>query len=374
MRSRHGSLLAVLLVVLTASILGLTFLARTGGERRLTEQLLSMERARAAGDAAIAEAFWSVQKTMNTSGSVWYRELRLPAARGAAVQPFTPVRAQKLLADLAGSVAPAPRVTATLALKAPVPLGSPHADPAEKTAYLQAEACVTIRGQERCYRAFREVRVTRTFPLAPLEAFSLWVFSGLGAGTLRAPSGFPGQAPRPLDPAVRGVLEQGWTYDWAGRRNRFPFVRERVSEYYADWVGFLARRRDASGTIRLDGVVLVADTSDGSVSGGQLDGNGALWVTDSGLRLSGVTVAAGAHPQLVVLASGKRLELANYAAGASFRADLAVPCGTLLTEAGLKLEGSIYAGRWDPAPGNALRSVPSPEALQVTLSEVTLVP
>jgi hypothetical protein len=360
----------VVLSLALVTMLVFTFLTRTGGERRLTAQLLAVERSRAAGEAAVAEAFWSVQKTMNTSGD-WFRQLRQPPGAATASLAAVPTRALDLLREMAGGQEV--KLDCTLRLLGATPLSLGPCEPAEKLACLEAEAAVTIDGVERKLRRLREVRVVRRGPPPPLDAFTCWVFAGPGAGAIRAPGGLPGTGPSPLDAAVRQTLEGTWTYTWGSQRNRFPFLRSRVSEYYADWKSFLEARLGPGGDLTLSGVVLVADTADGHLTGCRLSGNGALWVPDASLRLSGVGTAPGDLPQVVVLGQGKRLELTDYPAGATVRAWLAVPDGTLVTEPGLTLEGGVYADRWQVPPGTVLRapSPPLPDPYLATLSEVS---
>ena len=363
-----GSLAVAVLSVALVLMLVFTFLARSGGERRLTAQLLAVERSRAAGEAAIAEALWSVQKTMNTSGD-WFRQLRQPPAAAAATLTAVPSRALGLLREMAGGQTV--RLDCTLRLLGATPLPGGPCEPGEKLAYLEAEVAVGIDGVERKLRRVREARVVRCGPPPPLDSFTSWVFSGPGAGAVRAPGGLPGTAPAPLDPAARQTIEGTWTYNWGSRRNRFPFLRSRVSEYYADWKSFLDARLEPGGDLRLSGVVLVADTADGQLSGCRLRGNGALWVPDASVRLSGVGTAPGELPQVVVLGPGKRLELTGYPTGATVRAWLAVPDGTLVTEPGLTLEGGVYADRWQAPSGTVLRAALPPDPFLATLSEVS---
>ncbi|MBI3891603.1 MAG: hypothetical protein HY303_08750 [Candidatus Wallbacteria bacterium] len=373
-RSRRGSL-AVLLVLLTLlALLGLTFLSRTSGERQLTAQLLAHERSQCVAEAAIAEAFWTVQKTMNTTGSAWFAAMRQPSSSSVPTQTFVPARAARLLEELAGAGPPVPKVDVELRFLGAAPLAGLAADPAEKTGYLQASAAVTIGSVKRVHRLVREVRVARTAPAAPLDAFSFWICAGPGAGALRGPGGLPGTPPGPHDAAVKLALEQSWKYSWGGQRARFPFARARVSEYYPDWKTFLDRRTDASRTILLSGVVLVADTADATLSGVRLAGNGALWVTDCSLKLAAVAVAKGDLPQLAVLGPGKKLELTGYLPGSVFRGSLAVPEGTLVTEADLTIEGSVLADRWSIPPNTTLRHSRAADPFLVTLSEATYAP
>ncbi|MBI4868022.1 MAG: hypothetical protein HY816_13840 [Candidatus Wallbacteria bacterium] len=368
-RGRRGNLAVVLVLVTVAVLLGITFLGRAGAERQLTAQLLAHQRAVAVSAAAEAEAFLHVQKTMNSPGEVWFDAFRAPPAAPAAVQKFGAPRAGRLLEEMAGRDA---RLEVELKLYGAVPMTGPAIDAAEKTAWLEASTRVTIGSVVRSHRVLREVRVARTAPPAPLDAFTLWLHSGPSAGALRVPAGLPGSSITGLPAAAKRAIEQDWSYSWGGPRGRFPFSRGRVSEYHDSWKSFHRRHGGPGANIRLDGVTVVADPAGGTLERGTLSGSGALWVTDGDLRLDAVAVAPNARPVLAVLAPGKRLELSSCPAGSVHRGTLWVPEGTLVTEPGLTLEGTVIADRWSIPPSTTLRPAPTPAPpCLATLSEAT---
>ncbi len=370
-RDRRGSLALILLLIAVVFSLALTFLSRTSGERHLTRRLLLAERAEQMAEAAVAEAFWSVQQTMNRSGTEWYRQFRLPAPQAGAEQVVTLPESLRLMGEASRSEGGESSVECALRLRGLQPLQDPAAEPEEKTGFLEADVRVTIGPVVRRLRRVREVRVVRVGPPALLAPFTLWVTGAPGPGSIRAPGGLPGSPPGTLDPAILRAARRDWTYRWGSSRSGYPFSRARVSQFHATWQEFLDRTVDAAGTVHLAGVTVIGEAGDHELKQVSLTGQGALLLMEGSLTLRDVSVPQESDPKIAVLAQGAVLEVDPGGTSSPFRGHLMAPEGEVVTAPGLVIEGSVHAGQWDRSSPVTLRSRRQPLPHVVTLSEVS---